>query len=327
MPADDILACTHLTTLVGGRRRLLRPALPPLRAVDDVSFAVRRGETFGIVGESGSGKTTLGRTLAGLLSQSEGDIFLDGKLAEKTRPRRARRLRRDIQFLHQDAAAALDPWWSVGKSLAEPLAFYGLRKEAAARIKETLPSVGLDQTLLNRLPHELSGGQAKRVALARLLMLRPRILILDEPTAGLDLSVQASVLQLLVELGRKFDLATVFISHDLSVVRLICNRAAVMLRGRIVEISGTKQLFARPRHPYTQLLMAATPQLVPRRVQPSIADPPPLPVATEGCVFNSRCAHAIELCCKERPNISKLADGSIVACHRWREIADAALTA
>ncbi|HWG03464.1 MAG TPA: oligopeptide/dipeptide ABC transporter ATP-binding protein [Beijerinckiaceae bacterium] len=327
MPADDILACTNLTTLVGGRRRFLRPAPPPLRAVDDVSFAVRRGETFGIVGESGSGKTTLGRTLAGLLGQSEGDILLDGKLAEKAPPRRARRLRRDIQFLHQDATAALDPWWSIGNSLAEPLAFHGLRGEAATRIAETLPAVGLDPSLLDRLPHELSGGQAKRVALARLLMLRPKILILDEPTAGLDLSVQAAVLQLLVELKRKFDLTTLFISHDLSVVRLICNRAAVMLRGRIVEIGGTKQLFARPRHPYTQLLMAATPQLVPRRDLSPAADPPPLPAAAEGCAFSSRCPHAVELCCQERPNFSKLADGSTVACHRWREITDAALPA
>jgi ABC-type glutathione transport system ATPase component len=141
---DDILACERLTTLVGGRRRILGGGQPALRAVDDVSLAVRRGETFGIVGESGSGKTTLGRTIVGLVHQSVGEIFLEGRLAEKTAPRRARRLRRDVQFLHQDAAAALDPWWSIGRSLAEPLAVHGLRAQAPARIAEILPAVGLD---------------------------------------------------------------------------------------------------------------------------------------------------------------------------------------
>jgi oligopeptide/dipeptide ABC transporter ATP-binding protein len=325
--ADDIiLAGRHLTTIVGGHRRFLGKPQPPIRAVDDVSLAVRRGETFGVVGESGCGKTTLGRTLVGLLGQSEGEIFLDGRRADKTTPRRARRLRRDMQFLHQDAAAALDPWWSIGRSLAEPLAVHGMRAEAAARIAEILPAVGLDPALLGRYPHQLSGGQAKRVVLARLLMLRPKILVLDEPTSGLDLSIQAAVLRLLVELKQRFGLTTIFISHDLSVVRLVCDRVAVMYLGRIVETADAARLFAAPRHPYTRMLIAATPKLTPRaHAAPPIGDPPAMQAGPAGCAFRARCPHAIDLCAEQRPVLEPVGTGDFVACHRWRAIAEDAM--
>ena len=328
MRADDvILACQHLTTLVGGRRRFLGRSQPAVRAVDDVSLAVRRGETFGLVGESGSGKTTLGRTLVGLVNQSEGQIFFDGRCAEKTTPRRARRLRRDVQFLHQDAVAALDPWWSIRKSLAEPLAAHGLRTEAAARIAEILPAVGLDPAHLQRYPHQLSGGQAKRMALARLLMLRPKILILDEPTAGLDLSIQAAVLRLLVELKQRLGLTTIFISHDLSVVRLVCDRVAVMVCGRIVETADKAALFAAPRHPYTRMLIAATPKLTGPPAETGLVTNEPLSMRADpaGCAFVPRCPHAIDRCATERPILEEVGPLGCVACHRWRAIGEDAM--
>jgi oligopeptide/dipeptide ABC transporter ATP-binding protein len=324
LPADDIiLAAEHLTTILGGHRRFLGASQPAVRAVDDVSLAVRRGETFGIVGESGCGKTTLGRTLVGLLAQNEGEIFLEGRRTKQATPRRARRLRRDVQFLHQDAAASLDPWWSIGRSLAEPLAVHGLRAEAAARIAEILPAVGLDPALLKRYPHQLSGGQAKRVALARLLMLRPKIIILDEPTAGLDLSIQAAVLRLLLDLKQRFGLTTIFISHDLSVVRLVCDRVAVMVQGRIVETGDATGLFAAPRHPYTRMLIAATPKLEPHAdaaAQP-IFEPVFKQVGSTGCAFRARCPQAIDRCAEARPSLEQASAGSFVACHRWRAIA------
>jgi len=258
-----IVEVRDLTVLVGGRRGFLVKNVPPVRAVDGVSVDLRKGEILALVGESGSGKTTLGRTLLGLQRETSGEILLDGTRVSGLAPEAARRARRDIQYVHQDAGAALDPWWSIGRTLAEGLLIHGIRSSAERndRVAEMLAAVGLDPASGRRYPHEFSGGQLRRVALARILLLRPRVLILDEPTSGLDMSVQATVLNLLLELRERFSLTYLFISHDLSVVERLSDRVAIMHLGRIVESGETKPLFAQPSHAYTRALLDAVPRL------------------------------------------------------------------
>jgi oligopeptide/dipeptide ABC transporter ATP-binding protein len=321
-----ILEVEGLETLLGGERRLLGRARPPVRAVAGVSLALRENEILGIVGESGCGKSTLGRTILGIQRETRGTIRLDGRAVSGLPPREARWARRDIQYLHQDAAAALDPWWSIGRSIEEALVITGVgpRAERAARIDRMLAAVGLEPALKRRYPHELSGGQLRRVTLARVLVLAPRIVILDEPTSGLDLSVQATVLRLIRELLAEFRLTYLFISHDLSVVRQMCDRVAIMYLGRIVELADTRRLFEAPAHPYTRLLLAAAPRLATGQDLGDIAihGEPPSPTAVpSGCAFRTRCPHGVALCAEALPRLEPVVDGSEVACHRWRDLA------
>ncbi|GGG23789.1 ABC transporter ATP-binding protein [Caldovatus sediminis] len=318
---EPILAARGLVVELGGRRGLFRRA-PAVRAVDGVDLAVASGETFGIVGESGCGKTTLARALLGLQREAAGEIVLEGRTVSGHHPLAARRMRAAVQYVHQDPGAALDPWWRVGRTLAEGLAIHGVtdRAEQEARIAETLAAVGLDAAMAQRYPHELSGGQQRRIGLARILLLRPKVVILDEPTAGLDLSVQAAVLRLLRELRARFGLTYVFISHDLSVVRRVCDRVAVMYLGRIVEEGSAATLFREPRHPYTRALLAAAPHLDGRDTGPSLpGDPPSLRAVPHGCRFHPRCSMAIPLCAAQDPAPEPAAPGHTVACHRWRD--------
>ncbi len=302
----------------GGTKRLMARSDPLVRAVDGVSLDLRQGEVLGLVGESGCGKSTLAKTVLGLLRETRGDILMDGREVSNLEPRQARNARRDIQYVHQDPGAALDPWWRIGDTLDETLKVHGIsdRAERRGRIDDVLSAVGLGPEFRRRYPHELSGGQQRRVGLARTLVLRPKIVILDEPTSGLDLSVQATVLSLMRDLRAEYDLTYLFISHDLSVVRRMCDRIAVMYLGRVAEIGPTEDLFSDPAHPYTRALLASAPTLTrdPSDVAPLEGDPPSAANVPSGCAFRTRCPIARPDCATNRPELLTMGPEWFAAC-------------
>jgi oligopeptide transport system ATP-binding protein len=277
-----------------------------LKALDDVSLSVRKGEILGIVGESGCGKSTLGKTIMGIHPATGGRIVFEGNDITNLRPDKSRALRRRLQYSYQDPGASLDPRWKIRRSLHEPLVIHTeLSADAREqRVRAIMRSVGLPETHLDLYPHEISGGQQRRVGLARILTLQPTLVILDEPTSGLDVSVQATVLNLFLDLKKEFGLTYMFISHDLSVVRMICDRVAVMYLGKIVEMGAIESIFSAPKHPYTQSLLAAIPQIGGRKVTDNFwleGEPPDPTHLPSGCRFRTRCPLAEARCAESEP--------------------------
>jgi peptide/nickel transport system ATP-binding protein len=287
-----------------------------LRAVDGVDMALHQGETLGIVGESGCGKSTLARLLLGLSAPTAGDVqFLGGPLDKHSKS-----LRRDLQVIFQDPYSSLNPRMTAGEIVERPLIVHrlGNRTERRERVAELFGWVGLAAESRTRYPHEFSGGQRQRIAVARAIASRPRVVIADEPTSALDVSVQAKVLNLLKDLQAALGLTYVFISHDMRVVRHMCDRLAVMYLGRIVEQGPTEELFANPRHPYTRALLGAVPRLEPRRARTRavVEGEPPSPLSpASGCHFHPRCPWAIDVCRVSPPLLRPLAPDHLAACH------------
>ena len=303
------------------RSGLLRRQRGAVQAVSGVSFTVERGSTFGLVGESGCGKSTLGRSVVGLVAADSGTVSIDGERLRPSDPRARKQMRRDLQLVFQDPFASLNPRLTVRSTLEEPLQIHGLhRGRHAERVSELLELVGLDPRHANRYPHEFSGGQRQRIGIARALAVEPKVIVLDEPVAALDVSVQAGVLNTLEQLQQDLGISYVFIAHDLSVVRHLSDTVAVMYLGRIVEQAPVDRLYERPMHPYTQALLSAVPVPDPRiertRERIMLAGDPPSPAdPPSGCRFRTRCWKATEKCAAETPALRELGDGQLVACH------------
>ena len=304
------------------RRGVLRREVARLRAVNKVSVQVNAGEVLGIVGESGCGKTTLGRAMVGLYPPTSGTLRIEGRDVATLSDDERRQMTRDVQMVFQDPFASLNPRKRIRQVLEAPFEVHGLPGGAAreARIRELVELVGLAPEHLDRWPHELSGGQRQRIGIARALALQPKVVVLDEPLSALDMSIQSQVLNLLVDLQQRLNLSYVFISHDLSIVEYLCDTVAVMYLGRVVETAPAAALFAAPRHPYTQALLAAVPNPVPQRDRPTRpidGDVPGLLHAPNGCAFHTRCPLAEARCRESVPEL-RVVDTShmhLGACH------------
>ena len=291
-----------------------------VKAVDGVSLKIKPGEIVGIVGESGCGKSTLGRTMVRLLEPVEGTLKFEGKDITHLDRDGMRGYRKDIQIMFQDPYASLDPRMTVGNIIAEPMdnmKTYANEKERLARIVELMEDCGINKAFINRYPHEFSGGQRQRIGIARALSVNPKLLIADEPVSALDVSIQSQVLNLLVELRKKYNLTMLFISHDLGVVEYISDRVAIMYLGRVVELASTEEVFNNPLHPYTKALLQSIPQINKKQMLeneilegeiPSPINPP------SGCTFHTRCEFATEECSQTIPHLCEVAPGHFVSC-------------
>ena len=326
----NVLEVVNLRKYFPIRKGLLRRITGQVRAVDGVSFHIKKGETLALVGESGCGKTTVSRCILRALPPTEGEIkfAVDGKVVDLAKlPKKALRpYRRHVQMVFQDPFSSLNPRMVIADIIGEPLLINGMRnaEERRKRVRELLDMVQLPAAYMNRFPHAFSGGQRQRVGIARALALNPSLIVADEPVSALDVSVQAQILNLLLDLQDRLGLTYLFVAHDLSVVKHVSDRVAVMYVGRMVEIGSTSDLFARPRHPYTEAPLSAVPKPDPRIraeriiLERDVADPAHPP---PGCHFHPRCRYAVERCKVDTPTLEEVAPNCWVSCHRARELA------
>ena len=322
---EKLLEVKNLKKYFPVKAGVFRKTVAHVKAVDDVSFAIKKGETLGLVGESGCGKSTTGRTILRLLEASAGKIIFDGKDVLSMDKKELRSIRKEMQIIFQDPYASLNPRMTVADIVGEPLDIHNLvsnKKEKKEKVKELLNDVGLLPEQMRRYPHEFSGGQRQRIGVARALAVDPKLIIADEPVSALDVSIQAQVINLLQDLQDKFDLTYLFIAHDLSVVKHISDRIAVMYLGKIVELTDKKELFNNTLHPYTQSLLSAIPIADPTYEKdrillegdvPSPVDPP------SGCRFHPRCPEAMEICKEKEPVFKDYGNGHFAACHLVEE--------
>lgn len=319
-----ILEVTGLKTYFPIKKGLLGHPAGYIKAVDDVSFTVGRCETLGVVGESGCGKSTMGRSVLRLIEPTEGKILFDGTDVRALSPEELRKFRKRMQIIFQDPLSSLDPRYTIDRTLAEPLKLHTNLSDAEIhdKVLDLMAQVGLSAFHSTKFPHEFSGGQRQRIGIARAISMNPDFVVCDEPVSALDVSIQSQVLNLLRELQQKMHLSYLFISHDLSVVKYISDRIAVMYLGHIVELAEAEELFAHRLHPYTQALTSAIPIPDPHRQQqrivlqgnvPNPADPP------KGCPFHERCEHCMEICKQEKPVFKEVCPGHFVSCHLYNK--------
>ena len=318
---NDLLVVQDLVKYFPVKSGLLQKVVAWVQAVDRVSFTVKKGETLGLVGESGCGKTTVGRTVLRLIPATDGKVYFEGRDVFALDKREMKALRRDMQIVFQDPYSSLDPRMPVGQSIAEGLAVHkiGTKKDRNEVVFEMLNRVGLRRDHARRYPHEFSGGQRQRIGIARALTLEPKLIVCDEPVSALDVSVQATVLNILMDLQEDMGLTYIFIAHDLSVVEHLSDRVAVMYVGKMVELAERDELYANPLHPYTQALMSAIPipnpalrreRIILKGDVPSPLNPP------AGCRFHPRCPVVMDVCSEEEPVYQDVGGGHFVACHR-----------
>jgi peptide/nickel transport system ATP-binding protein/oligopeptide transport system ATP-binding protein len=305
----------YVGKVVAGKREALR-------AVDGLSFFINNREVMGLVGESGCGKTTCGKMLLRIIDPTSGSIFFDDEEITHLDKKRMQRFRRRMMIIYQDPFGSLDPRMRIGQAIAEPLEVHniGTPKEREEKVIELMEKVGLSADQINRYPHEFSGGQRQRIGIARALATNPEFIVADESVSALDVSIQAQIINLLKELQEEFGLTLLFVAHDLSVVKHICDRVAVMYLGKIMEMADKKSLFSNPKHPYTQALLSAIPIPDPRKRKeqeilmgdvPSPVNPP------SGCRFHTRCPKVMDICKKEEPPLKEIKPGYYVACHLY----------
>lgn len=318
---EKLLEIKNLKKYFPVKEGVFRRTVAHVKAVDDISFHIKRGETLGLVGESGCGKSTAGRTILRLLEATAGEVWFEGKNLVELGKTELREMRKEMQIIFQDPYASLNPRMTVSDIVGEPIDIHNLassKKERNERVADILDTVGLGPEYMKRYPHEFSGGQRQRIGVARALAVDPSLIIADEPVSALDVSIQAQVINLMQDLQKDFDLTYLFIAHDLSVVKHISDRVAVMYLGKLVEVADKKVLFNDPKHPYTQSLLSAIPVADPtyetERIilegdVPSPVDPPP------GCRFHPRCPYAMDICSEVEPEFKDYGEEHFAACH------------
>lgn len=320
MDRNIIIETVGLKTYFSGKKSLLQRSPKTVKAVDDISLKIYEGETLGVVGESGCGKSTLGRTILRLVKRTDGKILFEGQDISNLSGEQMRQMRRKLQMVFQDPYASLNPRMTVLELIRSPLDAFGIgtMDERLEKVRKVIRTVGISEEQLYRYPHEFSGGQRQRIVIARALILNPRFIVCDEPVSALDVSIRSQVLNLIKAIQKEYNLTYLFISHDLSVVRYISDRIAVMYLGQIVELAEKKDLYERPLHPYTQVLLSAIP--IPdtevRREKIILTGDVPSPLSPpSGCRFHTRCPMAMECCRTQAPELQEIEPGHLVRCH------------